>query len=138
MFHDSKDICPMLIWWLHIVYWTIQNVMTVRDALIIAYLKIPPYPTNSDYYSLAINSTSWVFQSFIYFRLVLFAGVNVINKSQMLIKLLRASRFFCFVNVSFEDIFNHLTKYFLKCVAWNRNRHMLASVSSQCKNCQCT
>ena len=36
-------------------YWTIQNVMTVRYAPIIVHLKIPPYPTHSDYYSLAIK-----------------------------------------------------------------------------------
>ena len=29
--------------------------MTVRYAQLIAQLKIPPYPTQSDYYSLAIK-----------------------------------------------------------------------------------
>ena len=75
--------------------------MTVRYAQIIAHLKIPPYPTYSDYYSLAINlATSRVFQSFIYFRSVLFAGANVIFKWQIMIKLRHASRFFYIVQVS--------------------------------------
>ena len=42
------------------------------------------------------------------------------------------------VNVSFEDVLNHVTKYFLTCFTLNRNRHMIASVSSQCQNCDCT
>ena len=31
----------------------IQNVLIVRYAQIIAFLKMPTYPTNNDYYSLA-------------------------------------------------------------------------------------
>ena len=42
------------------------------------------------------------------------------------------------VNVSFEDVLNHVIKYILTCSTLNRNRHMIASVSSQCLNCECT
>ena len=42
------------------------------------------------------------------------------------------------VNVSFEDVLNHVTKYFLTCFTLNRNRHLIACVSSQCQNCECT
>ena len=42
------------------------------------------------------------------------------------------------VNVSFEEVLNYVTKYFLTCFTLNRNRHMIASVSSQCQNCEFT
>ena len=44
------------------------------------------------------------------------------------------------VNVSFEDVLNQVKPYFLTCLTFNRNRHMIASVhlSSQCRNCKCT
>ena len=42
------------------------------------------------------------------------------------------------VNVSFEGVLNYVTRYFLTCFTLNRNRHMIASVSIQCQNCECT
>ena len=71
--------------------------MTVRYAQSIAHLKILPYPTHFDYYSLPIKFN---ILSCIHFRLVLFAGANVIYKWQILIKLRRASRFVCNVQVT--------------------------------------
>ena len=64
----------MLLWWLRHVYWTIQNVLTVRYTQIIAHLKIPQYPTQSDYYSLAIKFNILSLSKFYLFRFVLFAG----------------------------------------------------------------
>ena len=42
---DSTDIRPMLLLWLHIIYWTIQNALKLRCAQIITNLTMPPYPT---------------------------------------------------------------------------------------------
>ena len=48
-------MCPMPLRWLQILYWTIQNVLTLRYAPIIAQLKILIYPTHFDNYGLAIK-----------------------------------------------------------------------------------
>ena len=45
----------------------IQNVMAVRYAQIIVHLKIPPYPTHSDYYSLPIKFNILSFSKFYLF-----------------------------------------------------------------------
>ena len=42
------------------------------------------------------------------------------------------------VNVRFEDILNHVTNYFLTCFTLKLNQYMIASVSSQLQNCECT
>ena len=47
------------------------------------------------------------------------------------------SRFFCIVQVTLY-ILNHVTKYFTKCFTLKHYQHMIACVSSQCQNCECT
>ena len=47
------------------------NVMTVRYAQLIAHLKIPPYPTYYDYYSLAIKFNILSPSKFIFVRFCL-------------------------------------------------------------------
>ena len=54
--------------------------MTVRYAKIIAYLKIPPYRTYFDYYSLAIKYNILSLSKFYLFSFGLFAGARVIYK----------------------------------------------------------
>ena len=75
--------------------------MKVRHAQIIAYWKLLSYPTHSDYYSLVIkfNILSLSKFYFFFFGSVMFAGVKVIYKLHILIKLHRASGFFCIVQV---------------------------------------
>ena len=67
------------------------------------------YPTHSDYYSLAINLTSRVFHFFCW---VLFAEENDIFRiNYVCVTFL----LYCSgdVNVSFEDVIDHLTEYIL-------------------------
>ena len=58
-----------------------------RYAQISAHLKIPPYPTHSDYYSLAIKFNILSISKFyLYFCSVFIAGATIIYKRQILIK----------------------------------------------------
>ena len=85
--------------------------MTVRYAQIFAHLKIPPYHTHSDYYGLAIKfnilSHSELYSFSFGFACITFLLHCVSD-----------------VNVSFEDVLKHVTKYFLACFTLNRNRHI--------------
>ena len=82
--------------------------MTVRYSQIIGHLKIPPYPTHSDYYSLAIKFNILSLSNF-FFRSVVFAGPEVIYKRHILIKLRRATRFFCIVKVTLTSVLKTFT-----------------------------
>ena len=94
-----------------------SKLTTVRYAQNIAPLKITPHPltspTHSHYYTVFIKSSDKIQHiesfNFLYFRLVLF-----------------------------EDVLNYVTKYLLTCFTIYRNRHGIASVSSQFQNCKCT
>ena len=116
--------------------------MTVRYAKILAHLKIPPYPAHSDYYSLVIKFNISSLSKFYLF----YFGFVCRGKGHLQMtdsdKVTRCITFLLHcasdVNVSFEDVLNHMTKYFLTCFTLNRYRQMIASVSCQCQNCEST
>ena len=76
----STDVCPGLLWRLHNNHGTIRNVLLVWYALINTHLKMPTYPTHSDYYSLAIKFNILEIFKVFFFRLALFEEATGIFK----------------------------------------------------------
>ena len=79
-----------------------RNELTVRYAQMNTPLKIPIYPSSSDYYSLEI---SWAFQRFAYFRPVLLEEAKGIYTCDRLSKNYACIKFHLYcandVNVNF-------------------------------------
>ena len=114
--------------------------MTVHYAQIIAHLKILPYPTHSDYCSLVIKFNILSLSKFYFFSVSFVCKVKDHLQMTDSDKITPCITFLLHcasdVNVIFEDVLNHVTKYILTCFTLNRNRHVIASVSSQI--CECT
>ena len=91
---------------------------------ILPFLKIPPYPTHSDNYSLAIkfNIMSLSKLYLLSFDFVCMGKGNLQMTDSDRITPCIAFLLHCAsdVNVSFEDVLNHVTKCFLTCFTLNR------------------
>ena len=115
--------------------------LAIHYAQTIAHLEMLTYPTHSDYYSLAIKlhilSLSKLYLFYFCFVCRGKDHFQMTDSDKITPCIAILLQFASDVKVSFEDVLNHVTKYFLTCFTYNPNRRIIASVSSQCQICEC-
>ena len=93
--------------------------MTARFAQIIGHLKIQPYPTHSDYYNLAIKLNFSCLSKFYLFSFGFVCRGKCHLQRTDSDKITPCVTFLLHyasdTNVRFEDVLNHVEKYFLTC-----------------------